>query len=123
MRRGSGEAGWTVRGAVQAPNGRSPGGGADHVRDADELAAVRRHCWRNPVKYGLAAAPEDWPWSSVHRAPRAGRGGPAVGCVVPIHHPAPAGYAPLVPTALVGCVISRTVDVWRGAGCLGSDTG
>ena len=67
MRRGSGEAGWTVRGMAQAPNGQSLGGGADNVRDANALATFRQYCWRSPATHGSAAAPEEWPWSSVRR--------------------------------------------------------
>ena len=48
--------------------GRSLGGGADHVRDADGLAAVRRYCRCGSVTHGLAAAPENWPWGA--RSPR-----------------------------------------------------
>jgi putative transposase len=38
-----------------------------HIRDEDDLSAHVRYCWWNPVKHGLAADPEAWPWSSVHR--------------------------------------------------------
>jgi REP element-mobilizing transposase RayT len=36
----------------------------DHVvRDEAELNRIRRYVLYNPVKAGLVAAPEDWPWS------------------------------------------------------------
>lgn len=38
-----------------------------HIRDGASLAAHRRYCRHNPVKHGLVAAPEDWPFSSIHR--------------------------------------------------------
>jgi len=38
-----------------------------HIRDDADFAAHVRYCWHNPVKHGLAARPEDWPWSSFHR--------------------------------------------------------
>jgi hypothetical protein len=42
----------------------------DHcVRNADELARVIRYIERNPVFAGLAAASEDWRWSSSRRRP------------------------------------------------------
>ncbi|MGA2268201.1 MAG: transposase [Bryobacteraceae bacterium] len=34
------------------------------VRDADELNRIVRYVQSNPVKAGLAAKPEDYPWSS-----------------------------------------------------------
>lgn len=43
-----------------------------HVRDEADLAAARRYCWFNPVKHGFVARPEEWEWSSVHRAMRDG---------------------------------------------------
>lgn len=43
-----------------------------HLRsDAARLAAIR-YCWANPVKHGLVAAPQDWPYSSIHRDMRSG---------------------------------------------------
>jgi type I restriction enzyme R subunit/putative DNA methylase len=37
----------------------------DHwVRDADEKERIRNYIRRNPVKAGLCATPEEWPWSS-----------------------------------------------------------
>ena len=44
-----------------------------HIRDDADYAAHVRYCWMNPVKHGLVARPEDWPYSSVHRDIRAGR--------------------------------------------------
>lgn len=41
-----------------------------HIRDEADFAAHLRYCWMNPVKHGLAARPEDWPYSSVHRDAR-----------------------------------------------------
>ena len=41
-----------------------------HIRDEADFAAHLRYCWLNPVKHGLAARPEDWPYSSVHRDAR-----------------------------------------------------
>jgi REP element-mobilizing transposase RayT len=39
----------------------------DHwVRDDDELERIIRYVEANPVKAGLAATPEDWPFSSAH---------------------------------------------------------
>jgi putative transposase len=43
-----------------------------HVRNDAEYAALLRYCWWNPVKHGLVAHPEAWPWSSVHRERRCG---------------------------------------------------
>lgn len=48
-----------------------------HIRDAADFAAHLRYCWFNPVKHGLVARPEDWPYSSVHRDITAGRYDPA----------------------------------------------
>jgi len=40
----------------------------DHgIRSAAEFEKVRGYIEGNPVKAGLAAKPEDWPWSSAHR--------------------------------------------------------
>ncbi len=39
-----------------------------HIRDEADMAAHVRYCWMNPVKHGLVERPEDWPYSSVHRA-------------------------------------------------------
>jgi REP element-mobilizing transposase RayT len=41
------------------------------VRTDDEFARVRRYIEWNPVKAGLAAQPEDFPWSSAYRGGRA----------------------------------------------------
>ena len=38
-----------------------------HIRSAEELAALTRYCWVNPVKHGLVTDPFDWPFSSIHR--------------------------------------------------------
>ncbi|WP_370205467.1 REP-associated tyrosine transposase [Pararhodobacter marinus] len=43
-----------------------------HVRDDDEYAALLAYCRDDPVKHGLVARPEDWPFASVHRDRRAG---------------------------------------------------
>ena len=44
-----------------------------HIRIEEDLAMHVRYCHINPVKHGLVARPEDWPWSSVHREKRLGR--------------------------------------------------
>lgn len=44
-----------------------------HIRDRADYEAQVRYCIMNPVKHGLVEAPEDWPYSSVHRDMRAGR--------------------------------------------------
>jgi REP element-mobilizing transposase RayT len=36
-------------------------------RDPEQSSNIRRYIRRNPVKAGLAATPEEWPWSSAHR--------------------------------------------------------
>ena len=41
-----------------------------HLRDEADYRAHLRYCWLNPVKHGLVAAPQDWPYSSVHRDSR-----------------------------------------------------
>lgn len=38
-----------------------------HIRDETDYWMHLRYCWMNPVKHGLVARPEDWPYSSVHR--------------------------------------------------------
>jgi len=38
-----------------------------HVRSAEELAALTRYCWMNPVKHGFVGNPFDWKLSSIHR--------------------------------------------------------
>ena len=38
-----------------------------HVRGTEDLAACVQYCWQDPVTHGLAARPQDWPWSSYHR--------------------------------------------------------
>jgi putative transposase len=44
-----------------------------HIRTPEDHAACIRHCIANPVRHGLVARPEDWPFSSIHRDIRAGR--------------------------------------------------
>ena len=63
----------TVQWSVSATNGRSPGGEADHIRDAADFAAHVRYCWGNPLKHGFAPRAVDWPYSSIHRDIRSGR--------------------------------------------------
>ncbi|WP_238365814.1 REP-associated tyrosine transposase [Mesobacterium pallidum] len=41
-----------------------------HIRDEADHAAHLRYCWLNPVKHGLVARAEEWPFSSIHRDPR-----------------------------------------------------
>jgi putative transposase len=43
-----------------------------HIRDDADLAAYVGYCWHNPVKHGLVARPQDWPYSSIHRDLRVG---------------------------------------------------
>ena len=38
-----------------------------HIRNDDDYAAHVNYCWINPVKHGLAATPDAWPYSSYHR--------------------------------------------------------
>lgn len=38
-----------------------------HIRDPADMATHVRYCWQNPVKHGLVARAEDWPYSSIHR--------------------------------------------------------
>jgi putative transposase len=45
-----------------------------HIRSEEDLLNHTHYCHINPVKHGLVARPEDWPWSSYHRA--VGRGSP-----------------------------------------------
>ena len=43
----------------------------DHwCRDDSEFQRIRGYIARNPVKAGLVAKPEEWPWSSAHRLNR-----------------------------------------------------
>jgi len=42
------------------------------VRDESDLEAHFDYIHYNPVKHGLVARPQDWPWSSFHRWVRAG---------------------------------------------------
>lgn len=44
-----------------------------HLRSAVDVEAAIRYCWINPVKHGFVDAPEQWPYSSVHRDIRMGR--------------------------------------------------
>ena len=37
------------------------------IRDAADFAAAMEHCRMNPVRHGLVARPEDWPYSSFAR--------------------------------------------------------
>jgi putative transposase len=37
------------------------------VRDGEDYARLTTYCWNNPVKHGLVARPQDWPFSSIHR--------------------------------------------------------
>ncbi len=41
-----------------------------HIRDEADFRAHLRYCWMNPVKHGLVARPEEWPFSSIHHDPR-----------------------------------------------------
>ncbi len=45
---------------------------ASFVMDEKHLLACARYIELNPVRAGLAAKPEDWPWSSVHYHLRGG---------------------------------------------------
>jgi len=38
-----------------------------YIRDGDHFAKAMRYLEDNPVKAGLCAAPEDWPWGSARR--------------------------------------------------------
>ena len=40
------------------------------IRDARDLHGHINYCWFNPVKHGLVANIEDWPFSSFHREHR-----------------------------------------------------
>jgi putative transposase len=39
------------------------------IQEDDHLRAVLRYVERNPLRAGLVARAEDWPWSSLHPAP------------------------------------------------------
>lgn len=39
-----------------------------HIRSPEELAALTRYCWVNPVKHRLVTDPFDWRFSSIHRS-------------------------------------------------------
>jgi len=45
------------------------------VRNADEFEKIRHYIEYNPVRAGLASAPEEYPWSSAWRAGPQTRGG------------------------------------------------
>lgn len=45
------------------------------IRDEVDLSRHLNYIHFNPMKYGLAAAPEDWPWSTYHRYLREGHYG------------------------------------------------
>lgn len=48
---------------------------SDHlIRGAGDYADHLRHCLESPVRMGLVARPEEWPFSSIHRDAREGRG-------------------------------------------------
>jgi len=51
-----------------------------HLRNEADFWRHVHYCWLNPVKHGLVAAPQDWPYSSVHRDAR-DRGG--MGLLIP----------------------------------------
>ncbi len=38
-----------------------------HIRDDADYRAHLAYCQNNPVKHGLVEAPEQWPFSSIHR--------------------------------------------------------
>jgi putative transposase len=38
-----------------------------HIRGEADYWAHLRYCWINPVKHGLVARPEDWPYSSYRK--------------------------------------------------------
>ena len=38
-----------------------------HIRNPDDYAAHRHACWQDPVRHGLVARAQDWPFSSYHR--------------------------------------------------------
>ena len=44
-----------------------------HIRTPEEWAACVHYCHFNPVKHGYVEHPQEWPYSSVHRAIREGR--------------------------------------------------
>jgi putative transposase len=45
------------------------------IRDADEKLRAIDHCLTDPVRHGLVAVPEDWPFSTIHRDLRTRVGG------------------------------------------------
>jgi putative transposase len=38
-----------------------------HIRNPDDLTTHLHACWNDPVRHGLVAKPQDWPFSSWHR--------------------------------------------------------
>ncbi len=44
-----------------------------HIRDEADYRAHLAYCMHDPVRHGLVAKPEDWPFSSIHRERRLGR--------------------------------------------------
>lgn len=38
-----------------------------HIRNAEDYQAHLQGCWQDPVRHGLVARVEDWPFSSWHR--------------------------------------------------------
>ncbi len=42
------------------------------IRDETDYFRHIAYCWGNPVKHGLAATPQDWPYSSFHRDEKRG---------------------------------------------------
>ena len=40
------------------------------IRGEEDYRAHLAYCWGNPVRHGLVARAEDWPYSSVHRGER-----------------------------------------------------
>jgi len=42
------------------------------IRDAEDHARHLEYCWIDPVRHGLVARAQDWPWSSFHREARRG---------------------------------------------------
>ncbi len=43
-----------------------------YIRDEADYVAHVQYCWNNPVKHGFVERPQEWPYSSVHRAIRRG---------------------------------------------------
>lgn len=70
------------------------------IRDADDLAAHRHMILTAPVQAGLVNRPEEWPYSSVHRAIARG--------TYPRHAPVGLGYAPYLPRRTTGTPYATT---------------